>query len=367
MRQFGLAAAAATALFCMVTPGIAPAKPGGLIEEKKAAILHYLKAEQGMGKALSGTQVNEFEVFLRCNSMDRVEILSGKTPSILGAEMMGVIESKPYAVALQRTVIDHAAKGGIVELSWHWRNPLATCLRGEVYECTTTPMSDQDFDKMLTQDTPEHQKMLRDIDAIGHVLQQLQNNGVVVLWRPLHEMNGGWFWWGKKDHFVRLWNTVYERLTTHFGLKNLIWVWSPDKPSPDVLTYYPQVDRPDIIGSDIYVDDANSPVYGQAYDTYSQLDKGQFAYTEVGVPPSPSAVKAFRPMWILIWGGEFLNKSWKPNGACDACNTEQGTAEFFKRADIVNLDEMPMDVKSILSKKITGVVKRKAECSAPLM
>ncbi len=38
--------------------------------------------------------------------------------------------------------------------------------------------------------------MVRDIDAIASLLKRLQDHGVTVLWRPLHEAAGGWFWWG---------------------------------------------------------------------------------------------------------------------------------------------------------------------------
>ena len=74
--------------------------------------------------------------------------------------------------------------------------------------------------------------LIRDIDAISEQLKILQDNNVTVLWRPLHEASGGWFWWGcrGKDAYQWLWNLMYERQTHYHKLNNLIWVWNGQDP-----------------------------------------------------------------------------------------------------------------------------------------
>ena len=91
--------------------------------------------------------------------------------------------------------------------------------------------------------------LIRDIDAISEQLKILQDNNVTVLWRPLHEASGGWFWWGcrGKDAYQWLWNLMYERQTHYHKLNNLIWVWNGQDPD-----WYVGDDRCDIIGEDVY-------------------------------------------------------------------------------------------------------------------
>lgn len=64
------------------------------------------------------------------------------------------------------------------------------------------------------------------MDKVGAALQELQNQGVTVLWRPFHEFDGKWFWWckGGPEYFVRLWQLMYRHFTQDLGLNNLIWV-----------------------------------------------------------------------------------------------------------------------------------------------
>ena len=95
--------------------------------------------------------------------------------------------------------------------------------------------------------------MIRDIDAIAVELTKLRDAHVPVLWRPLHEAEGGWFWWGAQGpkNYVRLYRLLYDRLTKVHKLDNLIWVYtSGGKPE-----WYPGDDVVDIIGADAYPDD----------------------------------------------------------------------------------------------------------------
>ena len=61
-----------------------------------------------------------------------------------------------------------------------------------------------------------------------------------VLWRPYHEMNGDWFWWGKKtgpSGHRALWRMMYDRFVNYHGLNNLLWVWNANAPAPHILSY----------------------------------------------------------------------------------------------------------------------------------
>ena len=109
--------------------------------------------------------------------------------------------------------------------------------------------------------------VIKDIDLISEQLLKLQENNVTVLWRPIHEASGGWFWWGAKgsEPYKWLWNLLYERQTNYHKLNNLIWVWNAQEPS-----WYVGDDKCDIISADIYVDTGSQ---NSQINTFLQLNR----------------------------------------------------------------------------------------------
>ena len=95
----------------------------------------------------------------------------------------------------------------------------------------------------LNPSSANYQLLLRDIDAIAVQLLRLQAANIPVLWRPLHEAEGGWFWWGAfgPENAKTLYRLVYKRLTETHKLRNLIWVWNSVSPA-----WYPGDDVVDI-------------------------------------------------------------------------------------------------------------------------
>ena len=69
--------------------------------------------------------------------------------------------------------------------------------------------------------------IVKDIDKVSEKLKELQDKGISVIWRPLHEASNGYFWWGKTAASYKwLWSLLYQRQTNYHKLNNLIWVWS---------------------------------------------------------------------------------------------------------------------------------------------
>lgn len=133
---------------------------------------------------------------------------------------------------------------------------------------TSTFYTDQtnfDVSRAVQSGTPENLATLRDIDSIAVQLQRLENAGVPVLWRPLHEAGGGWFWWGAKGAAAAkaLYDIMYDRLTNVHGLHNLIWEWSTNEPE-----WYPGNNKVDIIGYDSY---PGKYVYSSQKGVFDQL------------------------------------------------------------------------------------------------
>ena len=81
---------------------------------------------------------------------------------------------------------------------------------------------------MNGEDEEGYELLMKDIDAIAQQLLILQEADVPILWRPLHEASGGWFWWGASgaEAYKQLYILLYDKLTNEYGLNNLIWLWN---------------------------------------------------------------------------------------------------------------------------------------------
>ena len=230
---------------------------------------------------------------------------SGKRPMIKGFEFGGISNQTPSVLATQRTGVVNAAKawhdaGGIVTATFHQVYPGAALTWENVKRAATQA----EFDQILTSGTVLNTAFLAAIDEVALYLKQLRDYGVPVLWRPFHEMNGGWFWWGNKSNFKDIWEIIYQRYTHYHGLNNLLWVWSANAnnewttPARD---YYVGHNRADALGFDIY----DNAYYYSNYDELVYLAEGKIiSVTENGQLPdmTKSSLRQFKYSWFMTWG-----------------------------------------------------------------
>ena len=145
------------------------------------------------------------------------------------------------------------------------------------------------------------------MDVIAKQLLRLQAANIPILWRPLHEAEGGWFWWGAygPESCKALYRLMYERFTTVHKLRNLIWVWNSVSPA-----WYPGSDVVDILGYDSY-----PPIgdHGPVSTQYQQLinlsgDTKMVTLPEVGNIPDPAILKAYHADWsyFVVWSGDYI-------------------------------------------------------------
>ncbi len=187
-----------------------------------------------------------------------------------------------------RVLIDHWNKGGLVTVCMHPGNPGVD--GGTVQECEGI-----DLAAVMTPGTAAHRRWMAVLATVGDGLAELHRAGVIVLWRPFHEMNGGWFWWGCERQgvwtdprqFAELWRHCHRYLTVERKLDNLLWVYAPNARLDDhtrpVAAYFPGNDVVDIVGYDIYTDHSGSTTW-DAYGSYRDLIAlgKPFAITELG-------------------------------------------------------------------------------------
>jgi mannan endo-1,4-beta-mannosidase len=292
-----------------------PAPPHDINENLKdpdadkdaVALYDYLKSIYGK-KILSGQQDLKW--------VDWITERVGKTPALLSADLMDYSPSRVEYGAQGTSVeeaISHAENGGIVSVLWHWNAPAGLYNTEEQpwWSGFYTRATDFNLATALADTSNANYTLLvRDIDAIAVQLTRLRDAGVPVLFRPLHEAEGGWFWWGAQGAgpAKQLWALLRERLTGHHGLHNLIWVWN----SIDA-EWYPGDDSVDILSADVYAQ-GNGPMSTQ----YAQLvelgrDKIMVTASELGAAPLPGLLQAYQAhwLWFCVWGETFIdNAEW---------------------------------------------------------
>ena len=225
-------------------------------------------------------------------------------------EFLDITLAQARAKTIEEIKARHA-KGHIITLMWHECYPTdGTPCRGESVWAEGHLPTDAQWDELMTDATPLNEAWKRSVDEIAGYLKELQEANIPVLWRPYHEMNGEWFWWGHKkgaQGFKRLWVMMYDRFTRVHKLNNLIWVWDANAPrgvpGDRGIPYedcFPGVEYVDVLASDIYRND-----YKQShYDQLLALGKGKpVALGEVGELPSPEILKQQpRWTWFMSWG-----------------------------------------------------------------
>jgi mannan endo-1,4-beta-mannosidase len=211
------------------------------------ALYDYLQSIYGK-KILSGQQDLSWA--------DYVEEQTGKRPALVSVDLMDYspsrVEYGTSATTIEDAIAHHEA-GGIVSVLWHWNAPtgLYNTEENPWWSGFYTRATDFNVETALADETNANYTLIvRDIDAIAAQLKRLEVAGVPVLFRPLHEAEGGWFWWGAQgpEPAKKLWDLVYDRLTEYHALNNLIWVWNSIEEA-----WYPGDETVDILSVDNYV------------------------------------------------------------------------------------------------------------------
>lgn len=270
---------------------------------------------------------------------------TGHKPAMKGFDL---IDYSPTRVSNGASSLDTeeaigwwAEDHGIVSMMWHWNAPMDLIDTEEIpwwsgfYSYATT------FDPTLAMNDPasEHYEVIiRDIDAIAVQLKRLQAAKVPVLWRPLHEAEGAWFWWGSKgpEVCVWLWKLMYDRLTNEHGLDNLIWVWTGTN-SDVALDWYPGDEYVDIIGADVYLEDKNYASNFSMFDDMAGIHEGKkiISLSETGTIPDPDALKDQKAhwSWFMVWSGDFIIESAK--------NELDHIVKVYQHDYVITLEELP--------------------------
>jgi hypothetical protein len=187
--------------------------------------------------------------------------LVGDYPAVMGFDLGGIemgdaknLDSVPFQ-RIHDELVAHVARGGIVTLSWHPRNPLTGGNAWDVNDTTVV--------RNILPSGSVHEKFQTWMQRVGDFIETLKDSigqPLPIIFRPWHENNGSWFWWGQKlcsdDEFHGLWNMLQDYLCDERGFTNLLWSYSPNLDGgwteERFLQRYPGNDRVTLIGEDAY-------------------------------------------------------------------------------------------------------------------
>ena len=310
-----------------------PINPNASKEVKD--LLNYLESIQGNG-ILTGQHTQTIEQ----KELSHIEQKTGKLPAICGFELLAYSPNIRYEtcdeVCLKevyenrdtlKKAYEWAARGGIVTFTWHWYSPI-----GGHDKSFYTEKTDFDASLVLVEGTPEREAFYHDMDVMAELLRGFQEKRIPILWRPFHEANGKWFWWGAKGQEVvrELYRLMYHYFTDVKRLNNLIWVWNND-----VKEGYVGDEYCDILSADYYPPAYNHTPLKEQYNLLRSISSTKpLAIGEIGPLPDISAMKEAGTdwLWFMMWSNDF---------ACtDRFTTDETFKEQYSHPYAINLEQL---------------------------
>lgn len=314
--------------------------------EEAVALYSYLNDNYGK-KMFTGQYINIYEDYsqqkyltdkedktsfsvFKANELKAIYDKTGQYPAILGLDLvLFMLEADKYTLDLAKQWNDN---GGIVTFCWHWLAPGREGANASFY----TDQTDFNLKTALAdKNGADYKAIIEDIDQIAEPLKILQSYNIPVLWRPLHEASGGWFWWGASgaDCYKELWNILYDRLVNYHKINNLIWIWNGQN-----TKWYVGDDKCDMLGNDPYAKNRFSysldKARKSAFNSTTKASSNKIvAMTETDFIPDINECFASNSTWLFyaVWFGEYVCGGDATNGFNDIYSENYSTtAELTK-------------------------------------
>jgi mannan endo-1,4-beta-mannosidase len=231
---------------------------------KTRALYQNLKTLSAQGVLFGHQDGDAYGVGWRAESgRSDVKSVSGSYPAVHGWDL-GKIELNSSAnldsvnfKSMHRWIRQVYKRGGINTISWHIDNPVS---KKSAWDKTPAV-------KDILPGGVQHSYFLSQLDLAAEFLNTCTSvsGKIPIIFRPWHEHNGDWFWWGKGNcteaEYIQLWKFTVDYLRKTKGLHHLIYAFSPDRSRMDMndpkfsyLYGYPGDEYVDIIGLDNYMD-----------------------------------------------------------------------------------------------------------------
>lgn len=300
------------------------------------AVLAYLEEIRGK-KILTG----QHTLTMAQEELWQIKKATGRFPALCGFELLAYSPNINYAscdeVALKeinenkgtlQRAYEWAERGGLLTFTWHWYSPV-----GGVDKSFYSKNTDFDAGQVFVEGTPERRAFYHDMDVMAELLQGFQEKHIPILWRPFHEAEGEWFWWGKKgmDTARRLYREMFHYYTEVKKLNHLIWVWNNPRPEG-----YVGDDYCDIVTADYYPPEHTHTAMAAELEKLKKITSEKpFAIGEIGTIPEISCMKKENAdwLWFMMWSGDFI--------LSEKFTTEDVFRKQYNHEYAVTLDKLP--------------------------
>lgn len=304
------------------------------IHKSKFKTLNYLYKISGTG-TVSGIH-NREPNSTPAHWTEEINKTTGKYPGLWSGDFLFQEEN----IANRQIMVDEAIKqwekGSLINIMWHACNPALTQPCGWDKQGVLSKLSDTEWKELTSDGTVINTKWKGMMDEVAVYLQQLEDNGVEVLWRPLHEMNQGVFWWGGRpgsEGTLKLYQLTHDYLTKNKGLSNLIWVWDIqdfETLANDAIVYNPGNKYWDVVALDIYDDKSGYSI--DKYNTLVKVANGKpIAIGECQKLPTAQQLLE-QPKWTFFMGWSELVYKY---------NTADEINKLYKSPNVISLNKLP--------------------------
>lgn len=280
---------------------------------------------------------------MRQEELDYIKTSTNKLPALCGFELLGYspninyddigpeceLEVNENKGTIERAW-DWADRKGLITFTWHWFSPVGG--RDKSFYSANTEF---DASRALIEGTKENRALLADMDYMAGILTPFCDKHIPLLWRPFHECDGEWFWWGRAgaETAKGLYRLMYEHFTFKYKLNNLIWVFNAPK-----AEYYPGDDVVDIISRDFY------PPAHEHTELLKELDelksitplKKISALAEIGTVPDVEAITKQNIGWAyyMTWSNDF--------GRTEKFTSKEELRRAYNCKNAVTLENLPI-------------------------
>ena len=234
-----------------------------------------------------------------------VKSVTGSHPAVIGVDVSGFTGRPAEAIQktkneLRKTVEDTYNRGGVTTVAWHFSNPVSA---GGFYWKDSVSLAAVQY---IIPGGKAHQQYKEILQSLGDWAKNTKGKdgkAVPMIFRPYHEFDGDWFWWGKghtsRADFIALWRFTVSYLRDSVGVHNFLYAFSPDnrfKSENEYLERYPGDEWVDMVGVDNYGDMGRDGRYNVEAAThklkivsdYAKKAGKLAAFTETGLESLPN-------------------------------------------------------------------------------
>ncbi|HEY8660151.1 MAG TPA: glycosyl hydrolase [Hanamia sp.] len=266
---------------------------------------------------------------------DSIHTTTGKYPGLWSGDFLFEQDNINNRQAMINEAVHQWKQGALVNIMWHACNPALAQPCGFDGQGVLSQMTNDQWTQLLTEGTPINRQWKAMMDEVCVYLQQLKDQQVEVLWRPLHEMNQAKFWWGGRSGpggTMKLYQKMHDYMTKTKGLTNLVWIWDLQDfgtLSGDVNAFNPGAGYWDIAALDFY---DGSGYTTEKYNTMVSVANGKpIAIGECEVLPTAAQLLA-QPKWTFFMSWSELTF---------AGNSKPKLDSLYRAPNVATLDQMP--------------------------